>query len=294
MDSFVLFCEQWPALALLSDEDRGRLMQAIFSLHGACEMPELSTTAQAIFLMMRPRMEENRARYAERCEQNRANGRKGGRPTKTKSVTKITETETRETEAETEKTERFLEENQKTLTDSDSDTDSDFINTPPPPTGGRGSVLPGTQTQGESSADLPPMVHRPENPDPGDPDGCGIEFQQVVDAYPDGHVAPRGEAARVWLRLKAQRKLPGLPRMLQAIAEWADSEEWAKDGGQYIPKLANFLRHHQWEDSPRGQGEDWLEKYQAAQKAQVARMVRRLEEYDRKRGYVPREEGLSA
>lgn len=28
-------------------------------------------------------------------------------------------------------------------------------------------------------------------------DGCGVDFAQVVDAYPEGHVAPRGEAARV-------------------------------------------------------------------------------------------------
>lgn len=166
------------------------------------------------------------------------------------------------------------------------------IYTPPlPPHGGRCAVFPEPQTQGEGPADVPPMVRRPENADPGDPADCGIEFQQVVDAYPEGHVAPRGEAARVWLRLKAQGKLPGLPRMLQAIAEWSDSEEWAKDGGQYIPKLANFLRNHQWEDNPRpsGMGVDWLEKAQAAQKAQIARMTRQLEAFDRQRGYVPRE-----
>lgn len=163
--------------------------------------------------------------------------------------------------------------------------------TPPlPPHGGRCAVLPEPQTQGESPDDLPPMVKRPENPDPGDPDGCGVDFAQVVDAYPEGHVAPRGEAARVWLRLKAQGKLPGLPRMLQAIEAWSDSEEWAKDGGKYIPKLANFLRNHQWEDRPRPQclSDDW-------QKAQIARMTRQLEAFDRQRGYVPREEGaLSA
>lgn len=157
------------------------------------------------------------------------------------------------------------------------------IYTPPlPPHGGRCAVLPETQTQGESPDDLPPMVKRPENPDPGDPDGCGVDFAQVVDAYPDGHVAPRGEAARVWLRLKAQGKLPGLPRLLQAIAAWSDSDEWAKDGGMYIPKLANFLRNHQWEDLPsRDDGNAW--------KAQIQRMTRQLEAYDRQRGYVPSE-----
>lgn len=157
------------------------------------------------------------------------------------------------------------------------------IYTPPlPPHGGRCAVLPETQTQGESPDDLPPMVRRPENPDPGDPDGCGVDFAQVVDAYPSGHVAPRGEAARVWLRLKAQGKLPGLPRMLQAIEAWSDSDEWAKDGGQYIPKLANFLRNHQWEDLPsRDDGDAW--------QAQIKRMTRQLEAYDRQRGYVPSE-----
>lgn len=192
------------------------------------------------------------------------------------------------TEDETECNAMKRHETQCNATRTEQRREDKNIYTPPlPPHGGRCAVLPETQTQGESPADVPPMVRRPENPDPGDPDGCGVDFAQVVDAYPDGHVAPRGEAARVWLRLKAQGKLPGLPRMLQAISEWADSEEWAKDGGQYIPKLANFLRNHQWADSPRQDVDVWS--------AQIRRMTRQLEEHDRRRGYVPGGEGaLSA
>ena len=96
-----------------------------------------------------------------------------------------------------------------------------------------------------------PLTRLPQDPDPGDPNLADMEFQQVLDAYPEGHTAPSGEAALIWKHLKMQRKLPGLPRILQAIADWSASEEWTKDCGQYIPKLSNFLRHHWWEDKPR-------------------------------------------
>ena len=79
VNSFILYTEQWPAISLLNDVQRSTLMQAIFALHGACQMPELDDMTKAIFLLMKPRFEENRDRYATKCEANRENGKKGGR-----------------------------------------------------------------------------------------------------------------------------------------------------------------------------------------------------------------------
>ena len=116
VNSFILYTEQWPAISLLNDVQRSTLMQAIFALHGACTMPELDDMTKAIFLLMKPRFEENRDRYATKCEANRENGKKGGRPRKNKNQT---------VNYENPKTERFLDENPKTLTDSYTDSDSD-------------------------------------------------------------------------------------------------------------------------------------------------------------------------
>lgn len=102
-------------------------------------------------------------------------------------------------------------------------------------------------------------------------------FQQLVAAYPAGHVAPRAEALDIWQRLGRGNARPGLPRLLQGLALWRDSSLWRKEDGRYIPKLANFLRRRMWEDVPPASGEDW-KAAEARQKAYRARMNALLQE----------------
>lgn len=82
------------------------------------------------------------------------------------------------------------------------------------------------------------------------PDEMGLDFQQFLDAYPPEHREPAGEAVRAWCRLAKARKLPGLPRLLDGIAEWQNSEQWRKDNGRFIPKAANFLKNTMWLSAP--------------------------------------------
>lgn len=118
MESFVLYAEQWPAIALLDARQKAELLQAVFSLHGACEMPELDVVTNAIFLMMKPRFNANKAKYQEVCEKRRAAGAKGG-------IAKGENTLAKKQMLNCEK--------QNSLTvsesESDSDTDSDFKKT---------------------------------------------------------------------------------------------------------------------------------------------------------------------
>ena len=259
VNSFILYTEQWPAISLLNDVQRSTLMQAIFALHGACQMPELDDMTKAIFLLMKPRFEENRDRYATKCEANRENGKKGGRPRKNKNQT---------VNYENPKTERFLDENPKTLTDSytDSDSDPDF-KTPPPLTEGQGG--------GESA-----FAHEEEKPTPrelgtnpraqgtnprltGDnPRAQGTNPRaQVETSYPDmafvqflDAYAPEkrdeGAAWQAWLTLSRAKLLPGLPKLLDAITAWEASEQWQKDNGQYIPLASSFLSKRRFLDTP--------------------------------------------
>lgn len=108
MESIMILCDQWPAIELLSNEERGKLFQALFALGGACEMPEdLSTTAHAIFLLMRPRINGELLRNEAMRERNRINGRKGGRGRK--AETRREEESVVATEkTESEKSDRFL------------------------------------------------------------------------------------------------------------------------------------------------------------------------------------------
>lgn len=259
VNSFILYTEQWPAISLLNDVQRSTLMQAIFALHGACQMPDLDDITKAIFLLMKPRFEENRDRYVTKCEANRENGKKGGRPRKASNRT---------VDYENPKTERFLDENPKTLTDSytDSDSDPDF-NTPPPLTEGHG---------GGGSA----FAHGEEKPTPrelgtnpraqgtnprltGDnPSTQGTNPRaQVETAYPDmafiqlreAYPAEKwdeGAAWQAWLTLSRAKLLPGLPKLLDAVTAWESSEQWQKDNGQYIPLASNFLSKRRFLDTP--------------------------------------------
>ena len=240
VNSFILYTEQWPAISLLNDVQRSTLMQAIFALHGACTMPELDDMTKAIFLLMKPRFEENRDRYATKCEANRENGKKGGRPRKNKNQT---------VNYENPKTERFLDENPNTLTDSytdsDSDPDPDF-KTPPPLTEGQGG--------GESA-----FAHEEEKPTPrelGTNPRAQVEtsypdmaFVQFLDAYPP-EKRDEGAAWQAWLTLSRAKQLPGLPKLLDAVTAWENSEQWQKDNGQYIPLASNFLSKRRFLDTP--------------------------------------------
>ncbi len=78
--SFVLYSDYGDALSLLSDEEAGGLVKAIFALVREEELPELSKAAQVLFCMVRNTLERDLEKYRAVCERNRENGRRGGRP----------------------------------------------------------------------------------------------------------------------------------------------------------------------------------------------------------------------
>ena len=415
MESIILLCDQWPAIELLSNEERGKLFQALFALGGACEMPEdLSTTAQAIFLLMRPRINGELLRNEAMRERNRINGRKGGRGRKAEtrreeeSVVATEKTESEKSDrflnatggegghdapyikdrgnaaavvAETQKSDRFFPETQKTdrffgeseKTDRFSGDESEKtdrfsgeetqksdrffsetqktdrffcktqksdrflspnggeadeaqqpdrslvsgsgyniinyninkkekIHPPFPPQQGERRERQGVGGEGISFRERKetpfrrvqdngqplPVTQRTEAPFAEDPGTRGdMGFQQLVDAYPVGHVGSLEEARRVWERMRQRRELPGLPRLLGGVAIWQDSDQWNRDGGRYINRLANFLRNRMWEVAPPAPEklihDDWEERAARERKAEIARGVRILEAYERQK-----------
>lgn len=69
-------------------------------------------------------------------------------------------------------------------------------------------------------------------------------FPEFWTAYP--RKVGKGEARKVWTRLKVNGRLP---EILAAIEEHKKSDQWCKDGGQYIPHPATWLRQERWDDS---------------------------------------------
>lgn len=118
----------------------------------------------------------------------------------------------------------------------------------------------GTNPRSVDAAPEPPDIdgaeHDPPVTDPADMD---MGFREFLDAYPAAHREPVGEAAVVWKKLARERRLPGLPRLLQGLDAWEDCGQWRKDGGAYIPKAANFLRRMMWQSAPprASPDDDW-------------------------------------
>ncbi len=145
-----------------------------------------------------------------------------------------------------------------------------------PPSPPYSPSLPAGPSARPPSRTLPPVLRGKDAPSPAASGDMG--FQQLVDAYPAAHVAPRAEALDIWRRLGRGNARPGLPRLLQALALWRESALWRKEEGRYIPKLANFLRRRMWEDAPSASGgEDW-DAAEARQRAYRARMNALLQE----------------
>lgn len=70
------------------------------------------------------------------------------------------------------------------------------------------------------------------------------EFEKWWEAYPRKRA--KGDARKAWMQMKGRR--PPIMQMLRAIAVMCASDDWRKDGGQFIPYPASYLRAECWED----------------------------------------------
>lgn len=128
--SFIMYDEYAQHFSLLSDEELGALMRAVYSYRQNGEVAELPDKAAMAFSFIRVRLDEDSRRYEETCEKNRQNGARGGRK-KSEDVPEKSERfsekpkRTDRFSKETEKTERFFEKPKKPDTDTNTDTDSD-------------------------------------------------------------------------------------------------------------------------------------------------------------------------
>lgn len=81
-ESFILYTSWYDAIKLLSQEQKGDLLDAIFNYHISGTTPEQSSTINLAFRFLKPAMDANISRYQAICEKNQQNGKLGGRPKK--------------------------------------------------------------------------------------------------------------------------------------------------------------------------------------------------------------------
>lgn len=89
--SFILFTDMRKSVDGLSDEDAGKLFKLILAYESGDEILPTGSVGTAFTFGFQPRLDANRESYEKRCEANRANGAKGGRPRKVETEDKTSE-----------------------------------------------------------------------------------------------------------------------------------------------------------------------------------------------------------
>ena len=85
-DSFILYTSYYALIEGLTDEQLGQLTRAIFLYARDGEIISLEPVVRMAFGFIVDDMKRNKAKYEEKVERWRANGKKGGRPRKNQEV----------------------------------------------------------------------------------------------------------------------------------------------------------------------------------------------------------------
>ena len=84
----------------------------------------------------------------------------------------------------------------------------------------------------------------------GKPARVKVEYPSDFEAFWTSYPRKQGKdaALRAWKTKKRERRLPELPVLLAAIEAAKYTEQWQRDGGQYIPQPATWLNQGRWLD----------------------------------------------
>lgn len=85
-ESFILFTENKEQVDMLTTEQAGILLKAIFCYTSDEPLPDMDPLTKMAFSFIRAAIDRSDDRYQRRVESNRENGKLGGRPPKNKAV----------------------------------------------------------------------------------------------------------------------------------------------------------------------------------------------------------------
>lgn len=109
--TFILRYEFYPQVKLLTREQRGDLLTALFAYSSGDDIPILDGITAMCFEFIKASIDTYSEKYEAKCRKNQENGKKGGRPKKAdangENHTETDQSETNQTDSE--KTERFNE-----------------------------------------------------------------------------------------------------------------------------------------------------------------------------------------
>lgn len=114
--SFVLYTDSRNLIDLLSDEQSGKLLKAIFSYVEDGEAPELDEVSTVVFMAIKNYLDRDQAKYEAVCQKRAEYGRKGGEAKASKSYQKL---------AKASKSKQTIASVADSDSENDNDTDSD-------------------------------------------------------------------------------------------------------------------------------------------------------------------------
>ena len=88
MNYVCLYVSYLESLAPFLDEEIGRMVRAMLIYTATGEIPLFDGNERFIWPTLKAQIDRDKAAYQERCEKNRANGAKGGRPKNQSVITK--------------------------------------------------------------------------------------------------------------------------------------------------------------------------------------------------------------
>ena len=86
--SFLIYLDYEEQFNLLTDEQVGQLMRAIIKYERTREIPQLDGVIKMAFSFIKTQLDRDREKYEARCEKNRENAKRGGRPKKANGLEK--------------------------------------------------------------------------------------------------------------------------------------------------------------------------------------------------------------
>lgn len=86
--SFLIYLDYKEQFELLSDEELGRLLRAIMLYEESEEITELDGMLKMAFSFIKTQLDKDRQKYEDKCEKNRENAKRGGRPKKANALEK--------------------------------------------------------------------------------------------------------------------------------------------------------------------------------------------------------------
>ena len=120
---------------------------------------------------------------------------------------------------------------------------------------------PPTQVPGASDTDTDSDLNSPSSPNLHlKSNGCAEEFEEFWKVYP--RKTGKKDALKAWKKAKDR---PALAVVLQCLSVARASEQWNRDGGQYIPNPATWLNQGRWDDQPVAKAATTMESFLSRQ-----------------------------